>query len=92
MSSDTGEIGGQTIGHSMTHYVIPDGKFDTLTKELLKKKIIRWESGKKTNQPGSEYNKNKVKYTCPDCKINVWGKPGLNVACVDCSIQLKAID
>ena len=26
----------------------------------------------------------KVKYTCPSCSLNVWGKPNIRVACVDC--------
>jgi len=29
--------------------------------------------------------KNKVKYTCPDCLTNVWGKAELNIVCADCS-------
>ena len=28
--------------------------------------------------------KNKVKYTCPSCNVNVWGKPDLNVLCGHC--------
>jgi hypothetical protein len=27
--------------------------------------------------------RNKVKYTCPECGCNAWGKPGLRIACVD---------
>ena len=27
--------------------------------------------------------KNKIKYTCPTCKTNVWGKPDLNLICGD---------
>ncbi|MDH5327678.1 MAG: SprT-like domain-containing protein [Gammaproteobacteria bacterium] len=32
--------------------------------------------------------KNKVKYSCIDCGINVWGKTGLNLACTDCDMEL----
>jgi len=28
--------------------------------------------------------KNKVKYTCPTCQTNVWGKADLNLICGDC--------
>ena len=28
--------------------------------------------------------KNKVKYTCPQCQTNVWGKADLNIDCGDC--------
>jgi len=27
---------------------------------------------------------NKTKYTCPDCGNNIWGKPNMNIACIDC--------
>lgn len=26
----------------------------------------------------------KAKYTCPECKLNVWGKPGLKINCEEC--------
>ena len=35
-----------------------------------------------TKKPKSE--KNKVKYTCPECGANVWGKPELAILCVKC--------
>lgn len=34
-------------------------------------------------------SKNKVKYTCPNCKTNVWGKPALRVQCLDCNEQFE---
>lgn len=27
---------------------------------------------------------NRLKYSCPGCKVNVWGKPDLNLSCGDC--------
>ena len=38
------------------------------------------EPGKTTSRTGRE----KTKYSCPGCQVNVWGKPGLNVRCGDC--------
>jgi len=32
----------------------------------------------------------KVKYSCPDCELNVWGKPGLNLHCNECDEDLVA--
>jgi predicted SprT family Zn-dependent metalloprotease len=29
-------------------------------------------------------SRNKTKYSCPGCKVNVWGKPGLRLICGDC--------
>jgi SprT-like family len=33
--------------------------------------------------------KNKVKYSCPSCKINVWGKVGLSIGCLSCKTDLE---
>lgn len=37
----------------------------------------------------SEDSKKKVKYTCPSCRINVWGKSALNIHCGDCKQSLE---
>ena len=34
------------------------------------------------DEPSAPKGKTKVKYTCPICKTNVWGKPGLRVYCI----------
>ena len=31
------------------------------------------------------------KYSCPDCKVQVWGKPNLNLNCGDCDLQLEDV-
>lgn len=33
--------------------------------------------------------KTKIKYTCPDCKTNVWGKESLNIVCGDCEMTME---
>lgn len=33
---------------------------------------------------------NRVKYNCPKCGLNVWGKPAIRVACLTCTIELEA--
>lgn len=30
----------------------------------------------------------KSKYTCQGCKVNVWGKPSLNISCEDCDLSM----
>ena len=32
----------------------------------------------------------RVKYQCQTCQVQVWGKPGLNVACLTCNQPLSA--
>ena len=37
------------------------------------------------DKPIKKYNRNKIKYVCPDCEAKVWGKAGLNILCSDCN-------
>ncbi|MEX3614428.1 MAG: hypothetical protein VB141_11905 [Burkholderia gladioli] len=39
-------------------------------------------------EPGQD-KKLKLKYTCPSCTANVWGKPGLNVGCLSCEMPFE---
>lgn len=36
-------------------------------------------------------SREKTKYHCPDCGVNVWGKPELNLSCGDCDRKLEAV-
>jgi hypothetical protein len=31
---------------------------------------------------------NRLKYTCPSCSVNAWGKPSLHLVCGDCGVSL----
>ena len=42
--------------------------------------------GTNTNTEEPIKNKsNRVKYNCPTCLVNVWGKPDINIICGDCN-------
>ena len=44
-------------------------------------------------KPTTGQNKsNRIKYTCPGCKANAWGKPHLNLICGDCEITFTAAE
>lgn len=51
------------------------------------------DGGEAPCQPEPTSNKsNRLKYTCGTClKVSVWGKPGLNIICGDCSQRLEAL-
>jgi len=34
-------------------------------------------------------NNSRLKYSCPLCNINVWGKPELNISCDDCGCRIS---
>lgn len=41
-------------------------------------------------KPGGVNKSLRVKYTCPECQTNVWGKPDLNICCGDCNCGFVA--
>ncbi|BGE57664.1 MULTISPECIES: SprT-like domain-containing protein [Pseudomonas aeruginosa group] len=153
MPSDTGKPGGKRVGQSMNDYVIPGGRFDVATRELLKRGFaISWmdrfpvdvrgpsrpmslmpaslmppasqdyqgdddlDAGVdeiadeldpaialayqapaaaasldvSVRQPGDRSNR--LKYSCPGCRLNMWGKPGLKVICEECEERLVVLE
>lgn len=34
----------------------------------------------------------RVKYSCPFCHCNLWGKPSLNISCDDCNQKLRVVN
>lgn len=107
MPSTTGEPGGKIVGQSMSDYPIEDGVFlkalDKMPEKLkfpfisteAEKKYLQMTSGMTSPtaiaQPPSSPKKNKVKYTCPNCQTNVWGKPELNIICGDCNQSFSPV-
>lgn len=85
--SNTGEPGGKRTGSQMTHYITPGGKFEQATADFLTKEktAILFAGIKRPTGKASQKSRNKIKYTCPTCSTNIWGKPGLNVQCTDCA-------
>lgn len=102
MPSSTGKPGGKRVGQKVSDYVIKGGVFEKKAKDLISRGFkVNWESISITGRPqpvpgmespqgehGQTKNKNKIKYTCPGCKINAWGKPGLKLICGDCETNL----
>jgi hypothetical protein len=135
MPSETSRPGGKRVGQFMGDYVLPGGRFELATSELLSTGfMISWldrypvELPKREPHPAAEAlapamlnggiasssslvlpatalvapatniqiasiiekprtgnRSNRSKYSCPSCSLNVWGKPGLRIACMDCS-------
>jgi hypothetical protein len=91
MPSNTGMPGGKRTGQHMSDYVIRGGAFEQVFAELER-------TGWKLNlesapRPGKEATSNsKVKFTCPKCAQNAWGKPTLEIACIPCRTQMLPED
>jgi len=85
--SETGKPGGNRVGQHMTHYIEIDGKFDIACKKLLDKNFrLSWADNFGDKKPKTKPGR--IKYTCELCNINAWAKPGVNLACGDCNMQL----
>ncbi len=97
--STTGKPGGKMTGQSMSDYPTPGGVFLKALKDMpehyklpfiSKEGIVKAQTaaGGTTPEPKP---KNKVKYSCPNCEANIWGKPELNVNCGDCDVRFECV-
>lgn len=90
MPSSTGKPGGDSVGYAVSHYIVGGGGFERAFQAMPKELIFPWQSfepalrGRAAASP-----RNKVKYTCPVCDANAWGKPGLNLVCGDDEARLE---
>ena len=83
MPSSTGMVGGKTTGARMAHYIVDGGPFSKAFADLAASGWkLNLESTKVLGQPRGR--ESKVKFTCPDCAQNVWGKPDTYVLCGSC--------
>jgi predicted SprT family Zn-dependent metalloprotease len=98
MPTDTGLPGGKKTGQKMSHYIIKDGPFDRACQRLLQTGFrLQWQS-RETDKPagggkrGPGGDPSKIKYTCPSCGLNLWGKSGAPAACGLCGVAMHAAD
>lgn len=80
--SNTGEEGGRKTGkQSMTHYINPSGNYCGKVALFLKDgKVIGYQD-RPTITIKRSRSKNKVKYSCPTCGLNAWGKEEIQIIC-----------
>jgi predicted SprT family Zn-dependent metalloprotease len=93
MPSSTGKPGGKRTGQRMSDYVIAGGRFDLALQAMPHECLLPWLSGSLVRTPGPDpKDKNKVRYTCPGCGANVWGKPDLEIICTPCRVPYETTD
>lgn len=90
--SSTAAPGGARTGYRVSHYVDEGGAFARLFAAMPREFLLPWlcweptgADGKKKPRPAS-----KVKYTCPGCAANAWGKPALALVCGECREDMIA--
>jgi hypothetical protein len=91
--SDTGAPGGKETGQKVSHYIEPGGRFAHVCAELMKGGfnalyIELWNEGDAAKR--KKKSASKTRYTCPDCDMNAWAKPGANLVCGDCDVRMEA--
>ena len=80
--TSTGEQGGMETGQSMTHYIIPEGRYARAYAQLASSGYqLHWQS---LPAVGSAKISSKRKFTCPHCGQNAWAKPGARLICGQC--------
>lgn len=84
----TGEPDGPETGDSMTHLIVKRGPFDRAFDAMPKACELPWTSFERTTEK-KKRAPSKVKFTCPACACNAWGKPTLSLMCGDCDEQME---
>lgn len=99
MPSNTGIPGGKKTGQQMTHYIISGGLFERVCAALLFDGFhLSWgeivaDIDENQVEKGGGSGKGKttrVRFTCPACDANAWGKPTLKLICGDCLVLMIA--
>lgn len=93
--SDTGKPGGKQTGQSVSHYIIEGGAFAEAYKKLASKDgapafyVELWgEAGAK--KKAAQKAASKTKYSCEECDVNAWAKPGTSLICGECMSPMCA--
>src|SRR6266516_2021827 len=86
--TSTGEPGGKETGQSVTHYIIPGGRYAKAYAKLAATGFqLHWQSIPAVT---SSKKSSKTKFTCPDCGQNAWAKPEAVLVCGECMEPMEA--
>jgi hypothetical protein len=71
--STTGEPGGKETGQSVTHYILPEGRYAQAYARFKATGFqLHWQSASQSQQAKAK-KASKTKFTCPECGQNAWG-------------------
>lgn len=88
--STTGTPGGKQTGERVSHYVIEKGRYAAAYLALKKDGFsLSWDEIPVMKEKGPASN-TRIKYTCPDCELNAWAKPKVQLICGDCETEMRA--
>ena len=82
--SNTGEPGGKETGQSVSHYILPGGRYAKAYAKLAAQGFqLHWQSVPASQQAKAKKS-SKTKFTCPECGLNAWAKPDAHLICGEC--------
>jgi predicted SprT family Zn-dependent metalloprotease len=79
--SNTGDVDGKRTGHAMTHYIDEKGRYADLISVFMEENPPISFQDRSFASAAKAKAKNKIKYRCPECGVNAWGKPSLSLKC-----------
>jgi hypothetical protein len=93
--SSTGKPGGAETGQRVSHYIVPDGRFDVECNRLIaagfepqwKEATASKGKSKPTRKPRSP---GRVRWCCKHCDQKAWAKPSATLVCGECQIPLQS--
>jgi SprT-like family len=92
--TSTGEPGGKETGQQVTHYIEPGGRFERACAAFLASGasvVLYHDRAGEGREPARKKKAaSKTKYTCPDCGVNAWAKPGVSLICGECQEPMEA--
>ncbi len=72
-------------------YTLPFTSLEGDMMKSLRGSLTSGKVGKLSGKSTPTKGRSKTKYSCPSCKVNVWGKPNLNLICKDCQQEFKTV-
>ncbi len=95
--SDTGRPGGKETGQSCSHYIIEAGPYARAFAELAAQPdfsalyVELWDDADARKKRKAK-SASKTRYTCPNCELHAWAKPGARLVCGECDEPMAAED
>ncbi|WP_230844308.1 SprT-like domain-containing protein [Gloeobacter morelensis] len=97
LPTSTGEPGGKQTGKKVHHLVQENGPFERAFRKMPDGHLLPWrggqfpatgvEEGGEGGETAQKQRRDKLKFTCPNCAANCWGKESLKVRCGVCNEQ-----
>jgi len=66
-------------------YILEGGPFARAFEAMPREYLLPWTCWEPDGKGKKKPRASKLKYTCPTCAANAWGKPGLLLRCGECN-------